>query len=192
MTIPGFNGGARSLINLGIAGFAVTTDTNRIYIIHRIPGDYDDDGTVGRSDFDLWKTQYGSMGDFTSDGNGDGQVNAADYTIWRNNVGVTMGGSIGGGAMFANSVPEPNSFLLVWVAAAYVGSGARGGQADALCRVRKQKRIKESLATGAGDIQLSLPLCPILGASTSRLIYRRRRLWRLSKKWCVTNAQPAT
>lgn len=49
-----------------------------------LPGDYDDNGLVEQTDYDLWRTTYGSTTDLRADGNNDGRVNAADYTVWRN------------------------------------------------------------------------------------------------------------
>jgi hypothetical protein len=49
-------------------------------------GDYDGDGSVGQTDFDLWKSSFGqpvaTPGD-GADGNRDGIVDAADYVFWR-------------------------------------------------------------------------------------------------------------
>ena len=82
------------MIFLGTAGLAVRTNTGRLYLIHNIPGDYNNNGTVGPEDYALWKSNLGSTEHPEIDGNGDGTVNAADYTIWRNNRGITMGGPL--------------------------------------------------------------------------------------------------
>ena len=71
------------------------------------PGDYDQNGSVGLSDYARWKERYGTN-DTWADGNGNGIVDAADYTMWRNHVGM-------GSAMTAQqsrNVPEPASALL--------------------------------------------------------------------------------
>lgn len=49
------------------------------------PGDYDGDGQIGQSDYELWRTTFASTTDLRADGNSDGAVDAADYTIWRDN-----------------------------------------------------------------------------------------------------------
>ncbi len=65
-------------------------------------GDYDGSGVVDGADYTQWRGEYGSVGDFASDGNGDGVVDAADYTLWRDNLGGTgsAAGNITG--VFAN------------------------------------------------------------------------------------------
>jgi hypothetical protein len=54
-------------------------------------GDYDNSGTVGPEDYDLWRSAFGSSvtpGD-GADGNANGIVDSADYVLWRNNSGQT-------------------------------------------------------------------------------------------------------
>ena len=74
------------------------------------PGDYDQNGSVGMSDYLRWKERYGSH-DPAADGNGNGLVDAADYTIWRNTF------SMGAGAVSSewHMVPEPTTALLAVV-----------------------------------------------------------------------------
>lgn len=55
-----------------------------------LPGDYDGSGTVDQADRDMWKQNFGAVGEnVPGDGNGDGVVNIADYTVWRDNLGAT-------------------------------------------------------------------------------------------------------
>ena len=54
-------------------------------------GDYDFDGHVDSTDYDLWRDQFGttmpqSVDIGEADGNRDGVIDAADYTIWRDNL----------------------------------------------------------------------------------------------------------
>jgi hypothetical protein len=81
-------------------------------------GDFDGDGVVGMSDYDVWQSTFGATagGDLRADGNGNGVVDTGDYTIWRDHLAST-----GGGAASSYAVPEPatisvllvGSFLLV-------------------------------------------------------------------------------
>jgi endonuclease/exonuclease/phosphatase family metal-dependent hydrolase len=73
----------------------------------RSPGDFNFDGTIDESDYDVWKLAYGGT-NAAADANGDGVVDAADYTVWRNNVNTEIIGSGG----FA-AVPEPASCMLL-------------------------------------------------------------------------------
>jgi hypothetical protein len=83
---------------------------------HAVLGDYNDDGTVDSSDYQVWKTNFGSSVNLAADGNGDGFVNAADYTIWRDNLGHHAGS--------AAAVPEP-SLLLCGIATTLIGVSRR-------------------------------------------------------------------
>jgi hypothetical protein len=76
-----------------------------------IPGDYNQDGDVDPDDYNVWRTDFGSVANLTADGNGNNIVDGADYTIWRDHLGATSGGP---GAV--TSVPEPSTAILLIVA----------------------------------------------------------------------------
>ena len=95
----------RSLFN-GDPGYTGLIDEVRIYdhavpaveiaqqaaegpTVVRLPGDYDNSGTVDDNDYDVWRTNLGSTTNLAADGNGDNVVDAADYIVWRNNQGDT-------------------------------------------------------------------------------------------------------
>jgi len=69
-------------------------------------GDYNGNGQVDPSDYNIWKSNFGTA-NAAADGNGDGIVNAADYTIWRDHLGQMVGSGS------AASVPEPAGMALV-------------------------------------------------------------------------------
>lgn len=52
-------------------------------VVPSIEGDFDRSGIVDIADYQLWKRQFGTIGDALADGNGDQMVDAADYTVWR-------------------------------------------------------------------------------------------------------------
>lgn len=73
-------------------------------------GDYDGDGLVTMSDYDMWVLQFGrgpQGGIDAADGNGDFLVDAADYTIWRDAYSA---------ANRLSSVPEPSTGFLLFAA----------------------------------------------------------------------------
>ena len=78
------------------------------WVLRGVPGDYDGDGSVGLSDYDVWSTSYGSSGPF-ADGNEDGVVDAADYTVWRDLFGAQSTAAV--------PAPEPSGIFIVAVAA---------------------------------------------------------------------------
>lgn len=94
-------GGGLLLTSIGVA--------EPLAAIGRILSDYNLDGVIDTTDYELWKSTYGSTIDLRADGNGDGIVNAADYTLWRDNYEFTLGTSLAGSV----SIPEPACSLLL-------------------------------------------------------------------------------
>jgi hypothetical protein len=125
ITIPGFSGSAKKLISLDNGALAFATFDDRVFIFRGIPGDYDGNGTVGPSDFDVWKATYGSTTDLVADADGNNVVDAADYVLWRNNLGLTLTGGIDSGLSTAFSVPEPAAALLLVVGGIVLAWNAR-------------------------------------------------------------------
>jgi hypothetical protein len=80
-----------------------------------LPGDYNNDGSVGAADYVVWRKTLGTT--FNLSGNGDesgasaGIVDAADYAYWRANFGAPPGS----GSLAENqaAVPEPATIALV-------------------------------------------------------------------------------
>ncbi|QDT70391.1 hypothetical protein MalM25_33390 [Planctomycetes bacterium MalM25] len=63
-----------------------------------LPGDFNDDGAVNGSDYQVWRATYGPAdAGARADANGDGRVDAADYTVWRDAAGAAS----------ARALPEP-------------------------------------------------------------------------------------
>jgi hypothetical protein len=82
-------------------------------------GDYDENGTVGSEDFDLWKSTFGDAiaPGGGADGNRNGIVDAADYTVWRDHVTPLVGAAI----------PEPGTLLLGLAAAGFAPRRRKAG-----------------------------------------------------------------
>jgi hypothetical protein len=83
-----------------------------------VTGDFDGDGVVDQSDYDVWFATFGSSDDLRADANGDGVVDAADYTIWRDRLGALPGlgaGAAGSASASSAAAPEPATLWLLLV-----------------------------------------------------------------------------
>ncbi len=70
------------------------------------PGDFNDDGSVGAADYDVWRAHFGTANP-AGDANRDGTVDAADYVFWRD---AALG------AAASSAVPEQSTVALGGVA----------------------------------------------------------------------------
>jgi prepilin-type N-terminal cleavage/methylation domain-containing protein len=103
-----------------------TGATDVVYMVNSLQvrelGDYDSDGQIDESDYQVWKNTYGTSIDLSADDNHDGVVNAADYTIWRDHAAIDIAGE---SANAAKSVPEPATIVFLMSLLTCVGSAAR-------------------------------------------------------------------
>ena len=80
-----------------------------------LPGDFNDDGIVDAGDYQVWRAQFGNVGQsLSADGNGDGVVDAADYVVWRKGFNTALGANASG------VVPEPVTIALANILAVSV------------------------------------------------------------------------
>jgi hypothetical protein len=81
--------------------------------LNYLAGDYNRDGTVDQSDYNLWRKQTGqNVTPYAgADGNGAGVVNQADYDVWQTNFGHTLPapGAGAGAALTADVTSSPSS-----------------------------------------------------------------------------------
>jgi Glycosyl hydrolase family 99 len=78
------------------------------------PGDYNGDGLVNMSDYNVWRTAFGTstiIYGSGSDGDYNGSINIGDYLVWRKDFAAGAAG-----VSFA-VVPEPTSSSLLVLAA---------------------------------------------------------------------------
>jgi len=101
--------------DLTFSAFQPDAQPITISVVPAVAGDYDGDGSVGPSDYALWRQNLGSLTDLDADGNLNGVVDAADYVIWRNNFGLSLpsGSGAGLGLSLGGAVPEPSSAILI-------------------------------------------------------------------------------
>ncbi|MEX2093337.1 MAG: PEP-CTERM sorting domain-containing protein [Pirellulales bacterium] len=73
-----------------------------------IPGDYNNNGSVGSEDYTVWKNTFNQnvTAGTGADGNNNGKVDAADYTVWRDHKNAAGSGALSG------AVPEPSTVTL--------------------------------------------------------------------------------
>jgi hypothetical protein len=107
-----------------------------------LAGDYNHNGIVDPTDYDVWKNSFGSTINLDADGNNNGIVDAADYVVWRHNVGAMLTGAA---AAAAANVPEPGGLAIV------VGTalGALGFQ---FRRVRRRDNTARADRNATGEI----------------------------------------
>lgn len=129
----------------GQAG-AVHVDDVSFGIVDAVPlaGDYNHDGVVDPSDYDVWKNNFGSTANLDADGNNNGVVDAADYSVWRDHVGAMLAGA---GAAAAANVPEPGG-LAVAVGAAL---GAMGFQVRRVQGISNTARADRNVTDDASN-----------------------------------------
>jgi glucose dehydrogenase len=106
-----------------------------------LAGDYNHNGIVDPTDYDVWKNNFGSSINLDADGNNNGIVDAADYVVWRHNVGAMLTGAA---AAAAANVPEPGG-LAIAVGAAL---GAMGFQVR---RVQRRHNTARADRNVTGD-----------------------------------------
>jgi hypothetical protein len=86
-----------------------------------IPGDYNSDGVVNAADHVVWRKAVGTSW-LIADGNNDDRISTHDWAIWRRRFGESNMGA--GGENFA-LVPEPASFIMLFIGASVVLISAR-------------------------------------------------------------------
>lgn len=77
-----------------------------------LAGDYNGDGSVNATDYNAWRSTYGSTvlaAAAGADGNADGLINAADYTVWRDKLSAQPA-----------AIPEPTTLTAVAVVTSLV------------------------------------------------------------------------
>ena len=57
-----------------------------------LPGDYDHNGVVDTTDYDVWRQNFGSA-NAAADGDRNGVVDAGDFLIWQKSSGTSLPGT---------------------------------------------------------------------------------------------------
>jgi hypothetical protein len=75
-------------------------------------GDYNGDGIVNTADYTVWRNSLGQTGAaLAADGNGNNMIDADDYGVWKMHFGETVGGA----SLASNTVPEPDTLMMLLV-----------------------------------------------------------------------------
>lgn len=75
--------------------------------------DFDHDGDVDMTDYDIWRDSFGL--NLVGDATGDGKSDAADYIIWRKQLGLgPLPPGAGAGLPSQFAVPEPTGMMAIF------------------------------------------------------------------------------
>lgn len=130
--------------DLSFSAFEPDAQAITISITPAVAGDYDNNGTVGNSDYTLWRQNFGSLTNLAADGNLNGVVDGADYVVWRDNFGQSLpsGSGSGLGLSLGGAVPEPASaFMLLSAAGALLTARVRAPRAARRATTRCSARL---------------------------------------------------
>jgi CubicO group peptidase (beta-lactamase class C family) len=93
-----------------------------VALVPELPGDYNRDRVVDSADYVVWRKNLGGDIDLPNETISLGLVDQADYDVWRANFGASLGpgsdAALPSTVSLSAAVPEPNSVLLVTIAAA--------------------------------------------------------------------------
>jgi fibronectin-binding autotransporter adhesin len=81
-----------------------------------LPGDYNEDGTVGAADYIVWRKNVGAPTINNRDPNGIGVIGQADYNFWRLHFGETSASGAAPISSASGAVPEPTSQRMLTLA----------------------------------------------------------------------------
>jgi hypothetical protein len=129
--------------------YAIYTPTvgDKFDLISIVPvtlqADYDGNGSVGSSDYDLWRSTFGNSvaAGSGADGNANGVIDSGDYALWRKQNGQTAStvGSISGdfdSITFSQGLPGGVGYKINKTATLYqlefINAGSGAGLAAAV------------------------------------------------------------
>ena len=90
----------------------VLSGTNLV-LTARLPGDYNDDGTVNAADYLVWLETLGSSDDLRADGDFGGSVGLEDYFVFKSQIGKSE--NQGAASHDQSPIPEPTALGLLTV-----------------------------------------------------------------------------
>jgi hypothetical protein len=88
-----------------------------------LAGDYNLNGTVEQTDYNVWRSEQGNIGETAADGNGDLIVDSGDYILWRKNVGKTLADVPPDAPTLVEAAAVgPTNIQVTWQAASFASS----------------------------------------------------------------------
>jgi hypothetical protein len=143
----GIGGSFDSLIGTGGYNLQLFYDVESVQLVIGIPGDYNDDGTVGAGDYTVWRNTLGQSGPgLAADGDGSGSVDQGDYAVWKSNYGTSAGAGAGAAT---SGVPEPGALALLLLATAASARLGRSATCGLARRFNSPVRYGASRSCGA-------------------------------------------
>jgi hypothetical protein len=117
------------------------------------PGDYNRNGIVEASDYNVWRSTFGSTFDLRADGNANNIIDAADYVFWRKQLESTAPAS-GAATLLDRAAPalstSPEVGELEGMSAQSANAIASAADGEATLK----RLAATSPSTGSGIVQL--------------------------------------
>lgn len=146
----------------------------RVTLAIGVVGDYDHSGTVNGSDYNVWRSTYGTTTQLDADGNGDGVVDTIDYLVWRHNQGHAAAASLATSTAVADAstmvaatggvLPAPTPVPVATLSSASIPSGDL--LPSSVAPTTKLSRIAAASENGRGSVASSTNLLALAAGAT--------------------------
>lgn len=138
-TFPKADAYARTIVNQMIVDTVPDTP-------NPMPGDYNGDMKVDAADYTVWRDTLNSMVDLRADGDESGTVDTDDYELWKTNFG-TVAGAAANSATAAASAPEMSTLTAIAIATTLLSTPSLRWRASFLSRLAARRMRFDSGCT---------------------------------------------
>ncbi|HJQ80741.1 MAG TPA: malectin domain-containing carbohydrate-binding protein [Lacipirellulaceae bacterium] len=101
-TSDGHTGEVSNTVTVALNDYPTSTGSTGTVTL--LAGDYDESGKVDDSDYEVWRSWYGEVGELLCDGNRNGVADIADLVVWRANLGASRSDGSGGLALTSSQL----------------------------------------------------------------------------------------